>query len=758
MERVNFEVDSALLSELGERLVGSVHVALMELIKNSYDADATFVKVSVERQGTGILTRISDNGVGMTFEQVKKYWMRIATTNKVVNNISLRYGRPKSGAKGIGRFSCRRLGACMRIMTTSQIGVKEFETTEFFVDWMRFLPGTTLSNITVECNRRKTSSGASGTKLEIVSDNSQLFDKRTQAYVKRNSAILVGNRGVTRPGFEPDPGFNISFNFFGSEEAGEENLRDLIFKAGWGYVVGKIDDAGIAKFALDAIGVGHQEYTADVDFPALKGAELRIGALVEEKEQIRDSNVVSKTSMREMLASWGGVFVRYNGVRVEPYGEEKDDWLNIDRDRGLRRGASAQRDIVSLAKGLKGINPNRYLLTLLSSRSYVGDVWISARNEGFQIKASREGFLQNDAFEQLRGFARLAVDYLTLYRDKYLREKAEEELRQNEDELKARVLGVDLADTANIAVVEPLDFGLKTVGYIRRIANNIPHVGNVEKLRDVAQELNKATEFLERREKNNADELLRLRLLASSSVLLSLFSHDVRVYIDSMEKVEIELKNLAQERDRSKIDSRLKELSSEIKTHRKDFNDLIDMTLAIAVPDASVKAEKMLVLDRLKTVLSCFRGLMDDYEIECIIDGVAEDLYVGPLLPPELYSILINVISNSIKAVIASDSEPRRIEIVGAEVAGKSEIRIRDSGIGVDLSNAVRLFDPYTSDPAKRLYPVLNERIDHEHAFVLGTGSGLGLNIIKQIIDARKGDIAFVTPAKGWKTELAIKI
>ena len=111
MRELSFIVDSALLSELGERLVETVHLALAELIKNAYDADATEVEVMVmpDKKGKSIIT-VSDNGVGMAFADVQNYWMRIATTIKVKEQVSPRYGRPRTGSKGIGRFSCRRIG------------------------------------------------------------------------------------------------------------------------------------------------------------------------------------------------------------------------------------------------------------------------------------------------------------------------------------------------------------------------------------------------------------------------------------------------------------------------------------------------------------------------------------------------------------------------------------------------------------------------------------------------------------------------
>jgi HSP90 family molecular chaperone len=126
MEKFLFTVDGALLSELGERLVESAHIALLELVKNAYDADATEVTVKIiPRQSGGPDIEIADNGVGMTFGQVQSYWMRIATTHKVGEDTSPTYGRPLTGSKGIGRFSCRRLGTRLTLATAARKGLKE---------------------------------------------------------------------------------------------------------------------------------------------------------------------------------------------------------------------------------------------------------------------------------------------------------------------------------------------------------------------------------------------------------------------------------------------------------------------------------------------------------------------------------------------------------------------------------------------------------------------------------------------------------
>ena len=115
MDHLKFTVDSALLRELGEKLVETVHLALVELVKNAYDADATLVELIFTKDNVGKMQIvISDNGSGMNFNAIQEYWMRIATTHKTEQKVSKVFGRPLSGAKGIGRFSCRRLGSHLR--------------------------------------------------------------------------------------------------------------------------------------------------------------------------------------------------------------------------------------------------------------------------------------------------------------------------------------------------------------------------------------------------------------------------------------------------------------------------------------------------------------------------------------------------------------------------------------------------------------------------------------------------------------------
>jgi len=163
---LEFTVDSQLLGELGERLVTRNYIALSELVKNAYDADATKIIIrfiNTKRGGTKAEDgeiHLIDDGHGMTFKQVEDYWMRIATPYKVREPISPIFGRKKTGDKGIGRFACRRLAKKLIIETIAKApDSEEVEWTKMEFDWENFKPGTTLTEIPCEYQTKRLKRG-----------------------------------------------------------------------------------------------------------------------------------------------------------------------------------------------------------------------------------------------------------------------------------------------------------------------------------------------------------------------------------------------------------------------------------------------------------------------------------------------------------------------------------------------------------------------------------------------------------------------
>jgi len=116
--KIPFQAEGRLLQELGERLVASPEVALVELIKNAYDADSPSCEVRLEEDGKALV--IADSGHGMTFDDFAGNWMRIATFSKVGERLSRVYKRRLTGAKGIGRFAVRYLGDDLTLITVAE--------------------------------------------------------------------------------------------------------------------------------------------------------------------------------------------------------------------------------------------------------------------------------------------------------------------------------------------------------------------------------------------------------------------------------------------------------------------------------------------------------------------------------------------------------------------------------------------------------------------------------------------------------------
>jgi signal transduction histidine kinase len=746
MPTLTFTVDSALLAELGEKLVESAHVALVELVKNSYDADATKVMVRFTPQPRGGPDiEISDNGAGMTYDEVQQYWMRIATTHKRKNNISPKYGRPRTGEKGIGRFSCRRLGEKLRLTSVAVLDKHRFQHTEVIFNWRDFVPGTEITTIECEGETKIVASGRTGTTLRISGSPIDEWSGHGYGFLKRQFAILVANRGARRQGFQVDPGFNLTLEAPNFHER-IENLRDRLLSAGWGDITIEVDNKGNAECALRAMRIGTKTVKYPRKVPMLSGVTAKIGIMeARDRSEMRDRRIISKGTLGAILDQWGGVFIKYKGFRVFPYGEPNTDWLNIEHDRATRKTALPDM-LQPFAAKLRGVNPGRALLALLSEKSYIGDVEIDERARGFEMKASREGFIGEMAIAPLRHLIRFAIDWATMYREYYksLVAKEESDLAREELALKLRkAVSSSEVVTAAVRAVE---------SEVKSFANQLATTERQQVLRSVRT----ATEAIERHEESSQEELRHLRLVASTSTLLLIFSHEVKSLLTWLEEVSITLKRVGRSVPKKESD-RLTEIENEFTSVKQRFLDLLSMTSLLSVKDPEAKVEKLTLKPRVDKAVRCFNLIKRTYDIEIDTDSVSPTLQVGPISEAELYAVLLNVLSNAIKSVIAKGA-PRKIAMSAERDGRVSNIHVRDSGVGIPDSHYDDVFAPFVADPTKRLYRALKAKLNPEDEYIVGTGSGLGLSIVKEILSYRGGDVRFVAPTENWKADLAINL
>ena len=142
MDNLQFKVSSAVKDLVGKDLIRNENIAIFELVKNSYDAFATKVEITFELERI----IIADNGKGMTLDDLKNKWLFLAYSAKKDGSEDIDAGekqqsyrdqinRHYAGAKGVGRFSCDRLGSKLCVTTKNQ---KDKNTEQLVIDWTAF--------------------------------------------------------------------------------------------------------------------------------------------------------------------------------------------------------------------------------------------------------------------------------------------------------------------------------------------------------------------------------------------------------------------------------------------------------------------------------------------------------------------------------------------------------------------------------------------------------------------------------------------
>ena len=744
----NFEVDSALLSEIGEKLVTTPHVALSELVKNAYDADASEVHVTIDVDNDNLpMVEVRDNGHGMTRDAVHRFWMRIGTANKEIEQLSPRFGRRRTGAKGIGRFACRRLGRVLNLETVAMLPKSQrteggkYQCTRLTFPWEAFVAGSTVSGIPVYGTTEVLRQAETGLKLAISGAQTDEWSYRGYAYLKRQLAALCANQGARRDGFREDPGFRVYLSAPGLQSKGETtDLREQLMNAGWGTLSGHIDKDGHAVCTLVSKGIGKRTIRSSRSFEHLKDVRLRLGIFPLEKDWLRDKSVVSKTTVSALCDEWGGVQVRFRGFRIFPYGD--DDWLDIESDRARRLGKPTEDDVFDYAHSLDTVDPSRSLLNMLSMKSYLGSVEIGPRQDGLEPKADRMGFVEGEVFREMKHFARFAIDWAMVLRDFAV----QLDEAQRRKELRKKLVDVHKQD------LPATDSAEDAVKIMRGAIKEIVAHSSAKSQQAVAL-LQDATAFLESTIKITTRDLLRLRLVASGATLTLLFAHEVRNLTSTFTSISKSLMKLARQLGKAPR-GELEALAEEVDESYQSLSELLELTNAMGV-DQKAAPVQIDLRDASQRSVARFMRVCERYNIDIDISDIEEGLLVGPMREGELFAVLINAISNSIKAVVAGGGQ-RLIALKAIRIGKHVQLDVLDTGAGLPEEHFVSVFTPMISDPSGTLYDRLEKQLNPEDSLLLGRGSGLGLSILKGILQARHGDAKVPAPSHGWKFHLRL--
>jgi signal transduction histidine kinase len=174
---LHFEVHPSVVYQLGESLISDAMQAIIELVKNSYDADASYSKVVIDTQGVtklgdsyykdekGGIISIEDDGCGMSLDDIRNGWLTISNRQKLEikrKKKTTKKGRTPLGDKGLGRLGVQKLGKNIEIYTKRE----RKEGYHIGFSWVDFLGSEKLENVTVQYDEISYPK-SSGTKIVI---------------------------------------------------------------------------------------------------------------------------------------------------------------------------------------------------------------------------------------------------------------------------------------------------------------------------------------------------------------------------------------------------------------------------------------------------------------------------------------------------------------------------------------------------------------------------------------------------------------
>ena len=392
-KELSFKVSSGLKNIIGKDLISDKYIAIFELVKNSYDAQAHSVTISfVEDENKNSAILISDDGIGMNYTDIVEKWLFVAYSEKKKQNrkesdYRNEFKRSVAGAKGVGRFSCDRLGSKLRLITK-----KENEKFAHYVDidWNNFeyddkneFVDIPVRYYTGEIPNEKTK----GTILEI-SNLREDWDRTSIIHLKKSLMKLIS------PDFhnENEDKFEISIDAPREKEKDDQLIkkgniafRDIVN----GVIVNDVFEKLNIKTTNISLDISKDGKTIEtiltdrgqtifkiiernINYRLLKDIHISLFYL----NSTAKSNFTKQMGVQPI--NYGSVFVYKNGFRVNPYGEPKEDFFGIDRR--------------------KSQGYNRYLGT----REIMGRISIYGNDEEFIETSSRaHGFIITEAVDLL---------------------------------------------------------------------------------------------------------------------------------------------------------------------------------------------------------------------------------------------------------------------------------------------------------------------------------------------------------------------
>ena len=697
-----------LLTMLGDQLIKNERVALVELIKNAYDADADRVEVRFENFNQDMSHNedsrivVQDDGAGMEFETVRTQWMNPANPHKYLEKLDGRGETPGKkrviqGEKGIGRFAVLKLGKVVTV--TTRPDKARFETVLVY-DFSRFDDDFVLENdqrkeifldqIKIDCSQskpKKLTGAKHGTVIEIKNLkgawNNRTIDQLCRDVSNLTDPVSRITRRKTSNPLEIDIFCNGDLRSVEADSM--ETLKSLIEDKSVLNIQGRFhSQKNIFRFETEAgkneidlrdtkimgLWVWRQRFRKVGDDPAVEQeyscGDFAFQFYIFDFSRGIDSRYALNQPEKDLLKRHR-IYLYRDNMRVYPYGDLNDDWLGI----GVARGTGRAGDF-------------------LSNDQIIG--WIDITQKGnpkLRDKTDREGLIESGGASADLIF--LVKTFLSYIRQSlYARYQQKQKKRNTAQFVRDGVVTQRLAD---------LKEGLK----------KSKHKSLVHEVTKIETEYKREKEYLSRRAETTED-------LAGVGLSVEMASHDIMLLMSRAQDIGNRLARLARTEGSDEIREQADMLVGVLHQITSGMRDIQSLFKSARRRRRNLKVEP--VLDKIHQI---YKTLLEQRDVRYQKVKRGGLPLIASTTDGVVMQVLINLFDNAAYWLDTVDLTVREIRVTVDGEQG--ELIFSDNGPGIDPEDLPYIFEPFYSGKGRE-------------------GRGLGLYIARQLLERHDYRIA----------------
>ena len=730
---VSFSVMARVAMQLGRESISNSIVAILELVKNAYDADAENVRIrfgNLDRANP--LLVIEDDGNGMTEQQMRDEWLAIGTSNKLLSGQSAQKKRVLTGEKGLGRLGLDRLCGKTVVQSFSE---KESGGLELEINWHRYYEemNAPLQNIRHDLYRipkfivdpitNVSEEFTKGTRL-ILHDLKDVWSKEHWQDLKQELRLLISPfAGIN------DFAIELASGMKWDEIDGKVGSAEMLNAAEW-KLIAEFNEEKNVSYTMSSD--QHQENFKHGPFswsenfrhtneqPLCGPLKFEMYFFPRRPVDLGEVNF-SQKQIREFLDSNQGIRIYRDSFRVKPYGEPtgEGDWLRLSYRR--------QQHPSGITQGHWRVGSNQVVGAVFLKRD---------KNPALIDQTNREGIVEGPPFYHLKMLAGHAIRFFELRREEF--EKTRDKLTEYEQtrgeatkSTKASLEAVNNLKDTTSKVTEILQTAVQETPaahdvevLLKSLDTAINKVdGTVTNTQKTYDRLAKATEEQQEELQSQKDTLGNL---ASLGILTASFGHET---LGASNVVMTNARQL-----RRNLDKGLFMVAPDV---RKMVEDNLEFLVSDAgkINDFAKFALRNINRDKRKrkevNLSGVIKQTLEFFDRPLKERNIAVKLNLPEKVPPifafeiDWESIFVNLITNAVWALEGTKAEQRKIRITMWEAENHLEITFADSGCGLEAGTDDQIFLPTFS----------TKRNDKGETI----GTGLGLTIVKGFVEDYKG-------------------